>query len=315
MTIAAQEKPAPLPGRLWVYQAERFPLASYFPLVATFTFSAASYSRLARGVPGFIPAARLAGGVLTALVFFFMLRVLDEHKDAEADRRYRPELPVPRGLVTLAELRQVGGGALLAVLALNARLSPVLLLPCLAIALWAALMTREFFARDWLRAHPAAYLISHMAIMPMIDSYTTGLDWLAAGARPSPGLGCFLIVTFLNGTLIEIGRKIRAPDREREGVDSYTKVWGLRVAPVVWLAALLAAALSACLAARYTGAEGLTAAALLLLAPVAAYPAARFLRGPEVALSGRIETAAGMWTLASYLLLGAGPYLARWLGA
>ena len=26
-----------------------------------------------------------------------MLRVLDEHKDHDVDRRYRPELPVPRG--------------------------------------------------------------------------------------------------------------------------------------------------------------------------------------------------------------------------
>src|SRR5260370_38008999 len=111
-----------------------------------------------------------------------MLRVLDEHKDAAVDRRYRPELPVPRGLVTLADLRWAGGGALVTVLALNALLAPVLLLPCLAIAVWAALMTREFFVREWLRAHPAAYLISHMAIMPMIDIYTTGLGLIAARA-------------------------------------------------------------------------------------------------------------------------------------
>src|SRR5213593_557307 len=144
---------APLAARFWRYQSERFPLAGFAPLIAVFTFSSAAYSRLSRGEPGFIRGPLFAVGALTALVFFFMLRVLDEHKDAEVDRRYRPELPVPRGLISLAELRAIGGASLAAVLALNAWLAPVLLLPFLATAAWATLMTREFFVRDWLRAH------------------------------------------------------------------------------------------------------------------------------------------------------------------
>ena len=129
-------------------------MANYVPLVATFTFSAAAYFAASSGATGFIPWQRFLGGVLTALVFFFMLRVLDERKDAAVDRRYRPELPVPRGLVTLAELRWVGGAAMMVVLALNVLLAPALLLPCLAIAGWAALMTREFFVREWLQPTP-----------------------------------------------------------------------------------------------------------------------------------------------------------------
>ncbi|HEX7242352.1 MAG TPA: hypothetical protein VF263_18840, partial [Longimicrobiaceae bacterium] len=206
-----------LASRLAVYQRERFPLAGYVPLIAVFTFSAAAYSRLARGAPGFVPPERFAVGAATALVFFFGLRVLDEHKDAGVDRRFRPELPVPRGLVSLAELRRVGGGALALVLLLNAWVAPVLLWACLAVAAWAALMTKEFFVPEWLRAHPAAYLVTHMAVMPMIDGYTTGLDWLAEGARAPAGLWFFLLVTFLNGVVIEVGRKVRAPEGEREG--------------------------------------------------------------------------------------------------
>jgi hypothetical protein len=312
--IVQEGKRTSLWARLGIYQAERFPLANYVPLVATFTFSSAAYSRLARGAPGFIPWPRFGVGVLTALVFFFWLRVLDEHKDAGTDRRYRPELPVPRGLVMLAELRWVAGGALVTVLALNTLLAPALLLPCLAIAVWAALMTREFFVREWLRAHPAAYLISHMAIMPMIDTYTTGLDWIAAGARPSSGLVCFLVVTFLNGTVIEIGRKIRAPETEREGVDTYTSAWGVRAAPAVWLAVLLAAAFTAWLAARSTGAGGLTAVILVGLVSVTVFPAIGFLRAHTAARARSIEKASGLWVLASYLLLGSGPFAARWLG-
>lgn len=306
--------PRPLAPRLWQYQRERFPVAEYAPLIAAFTFSAAAYSRLLRGVPGFIRLDLFAVGVLTALVFFFLLRVLDEHKDALTDRRYRPELPVPRGLVTLAELRSLGGGALAAVLALNALLAPVLLWACLAIAVWAALMTKEFFLGEWLRARPTLYLLSHMAIMPMIDTYTTGLDWLAAGASPRPGLGYFLVVTFLNGSLIEIGRKIRAPDEERAGVDTYTRAWGMRAAPRIWLGVLLLTAVSTALAARDAHAGTATAVLLALLVPFTALPALRFGRTPTPAAAKRISTAGGLWTLATYLLLGAGPFVARMLG-
>lgn len=306
--------PTSLAARFWTYQKERFPFAAYAPLVAVFTFSAAAYSRLLRGDAGFIPADLYLLGVGTSLVFFFMLRVLDEHKDALTDALYRPELPVPRQLMTLGELRRIGGLAVGAVLLLNAVRAPVLLGPCVLVAAWAALMTREFFVPCWLRAHPTAYLISHMAIMPMIDAYTTGLDWLVAGAHPKAGLGWFLLVTFLNGTLLEVGRKTRAPADEREGVDTYTRAWGLRGAPVVWLGTLAAAAGCVVLAARASGTERATMAALAVLAPVAAVPAGLFLRTPARRAARLLDSASGLWALASYLLLGAGPFLARWLG-
>lgn len=310
----APERGRSFPERFLAYQRERFPFAGYLPLIAVFTFSAAAYSRLARGAPGFIPLDRFVVGALTALVFFFILRVLDEHKDAAVDRRYRPELPVPRGLVTLAELRRVGGAALALVLLLNALVAPVLLWACLAVAVWAALMTKEFFVPEWLRAHPSAYLVTHMAIMPMIDGYTTGLDWLAEGVDPPAGLWLFLLVTFLNGVVIEVGRKIRAPAGEREGVDTYTKAWGTRTAPAVWLGTLAATALTAWLAARHVGIGGVAAVVLTLAAAATALPALAFLRSPDPVPAKRIETAAGAWTIAMYLLLGAGPFLARWMG-
>jgi 4-hydroxybenzoate polyprenyltransferase len=304
---------ASLARRFWIYQRERFPLPGYGPLIAVFTFSAAAYSRLLRRQPGFIGWDLFAAGVWTALVFFFLLRVLDEHKDAALDRATRPELPVPRGLITLAELRAIAGGALLIALALNALLAPVLLWAALAVAFWAALMTKEFFIGGWLRRHPASYLVSHMLIMPMIDGYTTGLDWLAGGVRPSAGLWLFLLVTFLNGTLIEIGRKLRAPQDERPGVVTYSQAWGTRRAAVVWLVVLGATMVTAMLAAWHAGASQATSALLAFGAVLASVPALAFTRRPDPASARRVEAASGIWTLALYLLLGAIPFTARWM--
>jgi 4-hydroxybenzoate polyprenyltransferase len=312
-TMVAPERrtAGPLASRLWQYQKERFPLAAYLPMVVVFTASAAAYSRLARGAAGWIPWDRFAVGAFTALVFFAWLRLLDEHKDAHVDRRYRSELPVPRGLVTLAELRRVGLAALALALLLNALVAPRLLLAIALVALWAALMTREFFAPEWLRARPTLYLVSHMLIMPLIDFYTTGLDWLAAGVAPSGALALFLSLTFLNGVVVEVGRKLRAPGAEREGVDPYTKAWGLRAAPLVWLAVLAATATVAALALRPLGAGAGEYALLALLAAAAAGTGLAFLARPSESSAKRVETASGLWTIAMYLLLGVGQLLLR----
>jgi hypothetical protein len=313
--VSAPTARAPLPGRLLAYQAERFPLVQFVPLIALFTFSSAAYSRLARGAPGFVPASRLAVGALTAITFFFVLRVLDEHKDRDVDRRFRPELPVPRGLVTQAELRLTAGAALGLAAALNLAVAPVLLVPCALVAAWAALMTVEFFVRDWLRAHAAAYLLSHMAIMPLIDLYTTGLDWWASGAAAPHGLPWFLAATFLNGILIEIGRKIRPAADEREGVDTYTKAWGRPAALAAWGATLVLALACAGLAAGAIGTGAWAWAVLAAAAGACALPAARFARAPSPAGARAIERASGVWPLVTYLVLGSIPYALRWIGA
>ena len=66
---------------------------------------------------------------------------------------------------------------------------------------------------DWLKRRPVTYMVTHMAIMPLIDLYATGCDWLthsSHGLRPPEGLLWFLLVSLFNGFVIEIGRKLRA---------------------------------------------------------------------------------------------------------
>jgi 4-hydroxybenzoate polyprenyltransferase len=302
----------PLLLRLARYQAERFPLAGFVPLIALFTFASATFSRLARHAPGGVDPLVLAVGTFTSLTCFFLLRVLDEHKDAEDDRRFRPDLPVPRGLVSLRELRVVGGILAAAALAMNAAVLPKLLLPLAAVATWATLMTLEFGVRRWLRAHASAYLLTHMAIMPLIDLYTTGLDWLAGGLHPPDGLPWFLGVTFANGVLIEIGRKIRMPADERPGVDTYTHAWGTRVAPCVWLLVLAASAALAIAAAGHVGWPASGAAWFAGIALAAAAPAILFLLHPRRAAARGLDGASQLWPAITYVLLGVLPL---WLPA
>lgn len=294
--------------RLWTYQAERFPLAAYLPLMAVAAFAAVAASAAARQ-SGRIPWTGWAVGVFTLLVLFFFLRALDEHKDAPDDARYRPDLPVPRGLVTLRELRGVAALAVLWAVALNALLDPGLLVPLAAALAWAGLMGREFFVRSWLRARPLWYLLSHMVVMPLIFLYATALDWLPAGAPPPPGTGAFLVLAFCNGLVLEIGRKVRAPGDERVGVDTYTSAWGRRRATGAWLGAATAAAAAGVAVAAAAGEARFAPAVLVAVLLVPVWAGARFVRSPVSGRGRRIELASAVWVLASYAVVGAAAWL------
>ena len=290
--------------RWWIYQRERFPIVAHGALIAAFSSSAVSYSQLARGqvhVPG---ARTLVVAFVSSLLFFFQLRIADEFKDREEDARYRPYRPVPRGLVSLRELGTVG--AISAVIQLGLALWLSASLVPLLFLVWAylALMCKEFFCRDWLKARPITYMWTHMLIMPLVDLYVTSCDWRPAAATPPPALIWLLVVSFWNGIVLEIGRKIRAPRDEERGVQTYTALWGRTPAVAVWMGALLITAAGAWMAASRVGFGPGAALLLAGLFLIALTGAARFLRVPETSSAGRIERLSGLWTLLMYLCIG-----------
>jgi 4-hydroxybenzoate polyprenyltransferase len=295
-------------GRWVVYQRERFPLVAHAPLVAAFSVSAVSFSALLRD-PHARPAWRSAlVAFATALLSFVQLRIADEFKDADEDARHRPYRPVPRGLVTLGELRAVGVAAAMAQGALALWLDPALLAILLAVWAYLALMAREFFVRRWLRAHPIAYMATHMLIVPLVDFYATACDWRVAGAGvPPSSLLWFLTVSLCNGFVIEIGRKIRAPEDEERGVETYSALWGRQVAAGAWLAALAAAALFAAVAGRSVGAGVWLVLTLPGLLALSAWTARGYSAEPAARDGSKFEALSWTWTLCSYTALGIVP--------
>jgi 4-hydroxybenzoate polyprenyltransferase len=165
-------------GKWWTYQKERFPVFAHGLLIAAFSFSAVSFSVLLRGSHTLPDWPSLLVAFLNSFFAFLQLRIADEFKDIDEDTRYRPYRPVPRGLVTLRELGWLGLGTAVIQLLMALALLPPLVILLLLIWAYLALMSREFFAREWLKARPFTYLWTHMLIMPLIDFYATACDWL-----------------------------------------------------------------------------------------------------------------------------------------
>lgn len=288
--------------RWWIYQRERFPLVAHGPLILAFSVCAVCFSSLLRGIQQFPAWPIIAVAFLSSLFSFLHLRLADEFKDFDEDSRYRPYRPVPRGLVSLRELGVVwvstGLLQLGLALSLNIRLVPLLLVTWL----YLGLMSREFFCKAWLKAHPFTYMWTHMFIMPLIDFYATSCDWLTTAGSPPPGLYWFVLVSFLNGFIIEIGRKIRAPQDEENGVETYSVLWGRRAAVGSWLLAMALTGGAAVVAATKIDFFFPVTIALSVLLISSVAVGLRFLSTPK---NGKVfEILSGLWTLCLYLILG-----------
>ena len=300
--------------RLWIYQAERFPLLKHGVLIASFSASAVCLSAMLRGEAQFPSINTLIVSFVLLLTLFLQLRIADEFKDVDDDRRFRPQRPVPRGLVTLKELAITGVLAGIFQAAVVLLYHPPLLFVLLVVWIYMALMSAEFFVPAWLKPRLFLYMASHMLIMPLIDFLATACDWFVKGAAVPSGLIWFLIISFFNGVIIELGRKTWAPDMEIPGVESYSASWGLQRALYVWGGAIAASMLCALIIAHHIGFMMIAAPVFAGLGFMSVLSALSFLKFQTPEAAGRLENISGLWVFCIYLLLGIFPMAVKaWL--
>ncbi len=296
-------------SRWWTYFEERFPPFQHGISVGIFTISALCFS--ARIRDDMAPPGALASAVAFATTFFFFLqlRIADEFKDCEEDSRWRPYRPVPRGLVTLRSLAVLGAGTGFVQLILVPLYQPRLII--LLILVWAyfGLMSAEFFVREWLKARPVIYMGTHMVIIPLITLYVTAYDWMRLGGTPPRGLWWFVAMTYFNFSVIEIGRKLRSPQDEEKGVETYSVLWGPKGAVLAWLGGIVVTGLFALASAWQIGFVVPVAAVAGVCLMAAVVISRRFLREQKPGGGKIFELASALWTLLIFLALGPIPLL------
>jgi hypothetical protein len=220
-------------GRLRAYLAERFPLASYAVLVALFAGS------------GSLAAVRTGGGrvapavALLVLLAFFHLRVFDEHKDHARDAVTHPERLLSRGVVTLAHLRRWAAVAVVAEAAIAAWLGLPALLTWAAMFLFTVGMRYEFGVGERLNRSLLLYAVTHNPVVALLAM----VIWASTGARWDARYLFFVAAASLGSLGFEIARKTRLPSEEIPGADSYSSVYGRRMAGSFVTACVSAAAI------------------------------------------------------------------------
>jgi 4-hydroxybenzoate polyprenyltransferase len=304
MNAAALTLTDPFARRLWAYLLERFHPISNMLLIVSYYSSNQFLAQLLThpGQPVSYSIRSLAGAV-TVLCMFFHLRVFDEHKDFEDDGRHFPDRVLQRGLITLRDLKFLGAAALSVEVILGALLGPAALTAVLIAIGFSVLMLKEFFCGSWLKRHFLLYATSHMLIMPLfalvVFSATTGrYPWQAPF-----WFFFYAFVGFFVTFNWEVSRKIRAPEDEIPGVDSYTRIFGTYGAAYAVLLIRLVDTAMVALVGSVLGAASWFFAALIALFAVCLVGFFDYRFRTNSRTAKRMEVYAGMYIVAFDLIL------------
>ena len=82
---------------------------------------------------------------------------------------FRPNLPVPRGVISLKELFYIAITLIIIQITLQIIFFPKMLFLYVFVMLYMFLMLKEFFMADWLKRNQFFYVITHIAIVPVVD--------------------------------------------------------------------------------------------------------------------------------------------------
>lgn len=213
--------------RLRAYMRERFPLFGHVLLIISYYSSNQFLAKvLTHPDEPMQYTARSLLGALTLLFFFFHLRVFDEHKDFEEDSRFHPNRVLQRGVITLADLRRLAAVAIVGEFLFAFAAWPEAFVALTIAFAFSLLMLKEFFAAEWLRRHFLVYATSHMLLMPLVSLMVFSFATRRMPWEAPPVFWLYAFVGFFVTFNVEVSRKIRAPQDEIEGLDSYSKIFG-----------------------------------------------------------------------------------------
>ena len=252
-------------------------------------------------------------------MFFFQLRITDEFKDYEEDLKYRSYRPVQRGIISLKILRKIGIATVIVQIILAHVINPKLIYFMLLVWIYMFLMTKEFFIKNWLTERILIYALSHVVIMIFItlvivkgtgyilESHFLETLYLSL-ERYEKNIFIALIplfaLNYLNGIVLEIGRKTRKSDEEEHGVQTYSNLWGRKKAVIILSLLFIIEYFFIILGLNHTYKEYFFFGVftLLLILVISIYFMIKFLKKD---LSGKVvETVSGLWIIFSSMCMG-----------
>ena len=315
-----------------IYLNERFPLGKNSFFVLIFTLSGYIYTSLlynskimylfTNGVKIGIFQYKIIALFIIIFMFFFQLRITDEFKDYEEDLKYRVYRPVQRGIISLKTLGKTGIVTVIIQIMLAHVIDPEIIYFMIFVWIYMFLMAKEFFIKKWLTKRILIYALSHVVIMVFI---TLVIVEATQYIVPKNIFDVFILqryrhnidfaliplfaLNYLNGIVLEIGRKMRRADEEEHGVQTYSKLWGRKKAVIVLSLLFVIEYFFVILGLAHTYEKyfffgGLT---LLIILIVSIYFMVKFLKKD---LSGKIvETVSGLWIIFSSMCMGLLPHL------
>lgn len=318
-----------------IYLNERFPLGKNSIFVLIFTLSGYIYTGLlynskiinqifSKEIKVPMPWHKIVALFIIIFMFFLQLRITDEFKDYEEDLKYRAYRPVQRGVVTLKALGKIGIATVIIQIILAYIIDFKIIYFMIIVWFYMFLMAKEFFIKEWLTKRILIYALSHVVIMIFITLViVNATQYIVLGEaenifkfvalqRYRHNIDIALIplftLNYLNGIVLEIGRKTRRADEEEHGVQTYSKLWGKKKAAVILSLLFAVEYFLVILGLSYTYEKYFlfSRLVLLIILIISIYFMIKFLKKD---LSGKIvESVSGLWIVFSSMGMGLLPY-------
>lgn len=213
--------------RLSIYFKEMYPLDQRFGLAVIVFLEIYFILLLNKGIYAFHIGIQEFVGAFTIFVFLMILRITDDFKDYETDRRLFPERALPSGRVKKQDLAVALAFVVIVSIILN-----VLFMNNLYwfffLYIYGTLMSLWFFKKDKIQNSLPLALVTHNPVMMVLNLYT--LSFVCYKYKLSMvSWECFLLAftMYFPSLIWEISRKIRAPKEETEYV-TYSKLFGYK---------------------------------------------------------------------------------------
>ena len=163
---------------------------------------------------------------LATSLFFFKLRLFDEVKDMESDAVNHPERPLPRGLLSKGEITRIAFIMVAIEIALFSFYGFWAFVNAMIAASYSLVMYKEFFIKEWLRTHLATYAVTHTFVVVFVSATIFAALFGEPFTKIPGDLVYFSFAGWFLFNIFEFGRKTFARSEEKEGVDSYSKIFG-----------------------------------------------------------------------------------------
>lgn len=199
-----------------------FPLSYFFigPLMgASLWLSMARIQKVIINSEAIWPMAMAA---VTISLGSLLLRIMDELKDYEDDKKNFPQRALPRGAVHIADLKVLMIVVAIAMLGLNL-FHPWAAIGVIVLLFQSWLMLKWFFAENKIRSSLPLALATHH---PIVLTYYIYLAMIYFLFHPFYSASLFIIPgSALLFTHWEVSRKMRSTSGE-DAYTTYTKLWG-----------------------------------------------------------------------------------------
>lgn len=267
-------------GRVGIYTWEMFPPYRVIPLILLQFFGFYICLALATGQTAVINSS-LWSPLLTLFFTWFLLRCFDELKDQDVDAQCFPHRPVVRGATTYTDIRILILLNLTLLVGLNLG-KGIVTDAFMVMIIYMILSWQWYLFESIVSPNIVLVLLTHQWWMPLNFVYIAAVFVSLSGNSIDWSTLALVIYLFWlpGGLLLEIGRKIRAPEQEDDYL-SYTKRWGLRRACLFLLSINILVGLSWFAFGLWQGLPWVFSAAFLLMSALVSVFIINFIRNPR----------------------------------